>query len=219
MQRLRDHGLTPEHIVSSDVSVLEKLINPVSFYKVFFWTVQSVESQDWFLNPFADQSQTYSKSFPDPHRWIFLGHSKYSWRSIEAARCRSENGSHLHGKRGHGFSELWILKCFFSAEYCLEYCHRDRGRCACASHFKSIKMGSQTYERTGENSSGTGKVVTVWILDGGQLSIGWIRSDYLHSDESEMLGMPQYGMSIEECEKMIFCSFFPVSIVYVEFWV
>ncbi|KAG4065011.1 hypothetical protein HA402_004134 [Bradysia odoriphaga] len=33
MQRLRDHGLTPEHIVASDVSVLEKLINPVSFYK------------------------------------------------------------------------------------------------------------------------------------------------------------------------------------------
>lgn len=34
MQRLREHGLTPQNIVSSDVNVLEKLINPVSFYKV-----------------------------------------------------------------------------------------------------------------------------------------------------------------------------------------
>lgn len=35
MKRLQEHGLTPENIVKSDVNVLEKLINPVSFYKVF----------------------------------------------------------------------------------------------------------------------------------------------------------------------------------------
>lgn len=34
MQRLREHGLTPENMVASDVNILEKLITPVSFYKV-----------------------------------------------------------------------------------------------------------------------------------------------------------------------------------------
>lgn len=34
MQRLKEHGLTPENVVQTDVNVLEKLINPVSFYKV-----------------------------------------------------------------------------------------------------------------------------------------------------------------------------------------
>ncbi len=34
MKRLREHGLTPENVIKSDVNVLEKLINPVSFYKV-----------------------------------------------------------------------------------------------------------------------------------------------------------------------------------------
>lgn len=34
MKRLKEHGLTPENIVKSDANVLEKLINPVSFYKV-----------------------------------------------------------------------------------------------------------------------------------------------------------------------------------------
>lgn len=34
MQRLRKHGLTPENVVATDVAVLEKLIYPVSFYKV-----------------------------------------------------------------------------------------------------------------------------------------------------------------------------------------
>ncbi|KAJ6621568.1 Endonuclease III-like protein 1 [Pseudolycoriella hygida] len=33
MKRLKAHGLTPENIVQSDANVLEKLINPVSFYK------------------------------------------------------------------------------------------------------------------------------------------------------------------------------------------
>lgn len=35
MNRLKEHGLTPENIVKSDANTLEKLINPVSFYKVF----------------------------------------------------------------------------------------------------------------------------------------------------------------------------------------
>lgn len=34
MQRLRKHGLTPEQMVATDVETLEKLIHPVSFYKV-----------------------------------------------------------------------------------------------------------------------------------------------------------------------------------------
>jgi len=33
MQRLKEHGLTPENIIKSDANTLEKLINPVSFYK------------------------------------------------------------------------------------------------------------------------------------------------------------------------------------------
>ncbi|XP_055615484.1 endonuclease III-like protein 1 [Toxorhynchites rutilus septentrionalis] len=33
MQRLKKHGLTPEHVVATDTEVLEKLIYPVSFYK------------------------------------------------------------------------------------------------------------------------------------------------------------------------------------------
>lgn len=34
MNRLKNHGLTPENIIKTDADVLEKLINPVSFYKV-----------------------------------------------------------------------------------------------------------------------------------------------------------------------------------------
>lgn len=34
MNRLKQHGLTPENIVKSSPSILEQLIVPVSFYKV-----------------------------------------------------------------------------------------------------------------------------------------------------------------------------------------
>lgn len=58
MERLKEHGLTPENIVNSDSNVLEKLIYPVSFYKV---------NIDWFrpysliiLSYFTDQSQKHS---------------------------------------------------------------------------------------------------------------------------------------------------------------
>jgi endonuclease III len=33
MQKLRDHGLTPENVVKTDTSTLETLIYPVSFYR------------------------------------------------------------------------------------------------------------------------------------------------------------------------------------------
>lgn len=33
MQRLKEHGLTPENIVKTDISSLEKIIHPISFYK------------------------------------------------------------------------------------------------------------------------------------------------------------------------------------------
>lgn len=53
MQRLRDHGLTPEHIQISDVGTLEKLIYPVSFYKVDFCFI--------ILNSFRFYSFVYNR--------------------------------------------------------------------------------------------------------------------------------------------------------------
>lgn len=39
MNRLKNYGLTPEHIIESKVDEIEKLIYPVSFYKVNFLVV------------------------------------------------------------------------------------------------------------------------------------------------------------------------------------
>lgn len=40
MQRLRNHGLTPENITKTDDAVLENLLNPVCFYRVSTTYVQ-----------------------------------------------------------------------------------------------------------------------------------------------------------------------------------
>lgn len=68
MKRLKEHGLTPENIVKSDVNVLEKLIYPVSFYKVNTRLLQTLQLFDFMIFYLTDQGQKHSKSHPNSYR-------------------------------------------------------------------------------------------------------------------------------------------------------
>ncbi|XP_055589103.1 uncharacterized protein LOC129741402 [Uranotaenia lowii] len=48
MLRLQKHGLTPENMVSTDLATLEKLIYPVSFYKVSIVCFSETNKNDYF---------------------------------------------------------------------------------------------------------------------------------------------------------------------------